>query len=252
MSNASRARLTVQLHQQLGNSIPRQGEQAALFPSEPWRRGQAAAEAPVKGAGNPGYGLWHNPHPWSAAEHLPSPKAPCQVCKAAPPKIYPSSPALRNAHSTEEPAGLSSPPEITSAAHPSPNFRQEAASGSPSDRGSPQEGDRQRAAMSPVSPPAEPLSAAHSGAFQPRFLGAGRRPVLLAPPFSTSFRTDPSAFITRRSARQEDCKRSAIAPSSYQRSLDLRWESPWKGDLAAAFPARHLPVKCTLNRCRQS
>lgn len=59
-----------------------------------------------------------------------------------------------------------------------------------------------------MSVPGEPLSAAHSGAFQRLFLKArpeqGRRPTLLAPPFSTSFRTDTSDFITLCSARQED------------------------------------------------
>lgn len=53
--------------------------------------------------------------------------------------------------------------------------------------------------------PRELFSAAHSGAFQRQFLKArpkqGRRPAPLAPPFSTSFRTDTSDFITLCSPR---------------------------------------------------
>lgn len=49
-----------------------------------------------------------------------------------------------------------------------------------------------------------PILVFSSGGFSKHSPEQGRRPAPLAPPFSTSFRTDTSDFITRCSRRQED------------------------------------------------
>lgn len=76
-----------------------------------------------------------------------------------------------------------------------------------------QGGGGRRAAMPPTSPttyvPGEaafccPFSCFPAVVSESTAPEQGRRPAPLAPPFSTSFRTDTSDFITRCSRRQED------------------------------------------------